>query len=35
MERYIGVDVHSADCMLALIPEEDRNLREIPVETNS
>jgi len=34
MERYIGMDVHAANCTLAVIPEKGRKLRDFPVETN-
>jgi hypothetical protein len=34
MERYIGMDVHSASCTLAVISEKGRKLKDFPVETN-
>lgn len=34
MERYIGLDVHSASCTLAVISEAGKRLKDFPVETN-
>jgi transposase len=34
MERYIGMDVHTASCTLAVISEKGQKLKDFPVETN-
>jgi hypothetical protein len=34
MERYLGLDVHAASCTLAVVSQNGKRLRDLPVETN-
>ncbi len=35
MERYIGLDGHTASCTIAVVSETGKRLRDFPVETNA